>query len=538
VDLALGATIRLVSLAAVGGLVVVKPRWPSVAIGVGLGLLVVLAGLAFGFAGGQRSARETPATTSRTERRTPSPANPQGRPPTPAEAAVLPLRAASVQEDEAQVTLRPAALAWDDAELENPQRGAYRWYGDAPEPDGWPALDSYQRFTWRQLEPTRGNYNWQLIDSELEAAANRGGRFGLRVMSANSWDGGSAVPDYLMQRMPNGFWFTYPDNRKSMYAPDWNDSDYLDRAEALIRALAQRYANDDRFGWIEIGPYGDFGEWHVWRWPYPRTPTGASDMTVANRQRLIDLHDELFPPQKLVQMIDSATGSDATMGYALSKSPLIGVRADCFGADQFDTRMREVAAVAPDRWKTAPIIVEYCGAESGSGRIAQGKSQVSAHHVSLVEGNHDEYESFKRGEQRDFDETRRRAGYRYRLDSLTLPDAVDTGSSLTITSRWANDGVAPTYADWDVLFQLRDPATGAVAWQGRSSLLLRTLLPTDASALPSVAESFSLGGDVAPGTYHLAVKVQDPNGHYQPLALALRDRADDGSYRLGSITAR
>ncbi len=437
------------------------------------------------------------------------------------------------------VTWLPTALALSDPELVSPRRGAYRWYGEAPEPSGWPALDSYRRYYWREIEPTEGAYTWTSIDAELAQAASRGGRFGLRVMPAVSSDGGSAIPDYLMLRLENGFSFTYPGTATQVYAPDWNDPDYLNRAEALIRALAQQYANDDRLGWIEIGPYGDFGEWHVYQWPYPALG-GAQDMTLANRRRLIDLHVELFPPSKLLQMVDSVTGDNPTMAYALAKSPLIGVRADCFGTSLFDDRMGELEDVAPDRWKTAPIVVEYCGGHAGSGDLARGRNQVDTHHVTLVEGNHDDYGDYASQEQRHLDETRKRAGYRFRLESLTLPSSAAAGSTLSISSRWANDGVAPAYADWDVLFQLVDPVTGAVAWQGESSLSLRSLLPTTGqSSLVTLAETFSLGGTLRAGaTYDLAVKIQDSAGYGQPLALAISGRGSNGSYRIGSLTIR
>jgi hypothetical protein len=48
--------------------------------------------------------------------------------------------------------------------------------------------------------------------------------------------------------------------------------------------------------------------------------------------------------------------------------------------------MREVAAAAPERWKTAPIIVEYCGGEAGSGKFAVGKAQVTGYPNLLAHG--------------------------------------------------------------------------------------------------------------------------------------------------------
>ena len=444
-------------------------------------------------------------------------------------------------------TFSPAAITFSDPEIGNPTRGAYRWYDNAPEPSGWPAADSYMRFTWRQVEPTQDNYQWSLIDPYLSAAASRGGTFGMRIMPADSWNGGTSMPDYLMNEMPGGFWFTYPDNGKLVYAPDWNSTAYMSRAEALIRAIAARYANDPRFGWIEIGPWGDWSEWHVWHWPYTST-SPSQPMTLANRQHLIDMHVQLFPPEKLVQMIDSADlqadGVPPTLGYALSKSPLIGIRSDCFGTSLFDTRMGEVANLGyGDRWKTARIVVEYCNAQTGSGEFSRGLTQVTTGHVSLVEGNHGAYSTLKPQEQADFNQTRKQAGYRLRPTSLSLPGTLVAGSPFTVSSLWANDGVAPPSHQWQVQLQLRNPSTGAVAWQGTSALDPRTLLPTTNSTTGvstpvAASDTFTLAAGLVPGSYDLVMVVQDPGAYYPPLALAIQGRAVDGSYRLGSVTVQ
>ena len=147
-------------------------------------------------------------------------------------------------------------------ELANPYRGSYRWQDDAPQPPAWPIRDSYRRVTWRELEPTQGNYDFSRIDEGIATARANGGVFGFRVQAACTGcaAGGLAVPDYLKDLMPKGFWFRL--NNTSNYAPDWNDPDYLSRLDALLHALGQRYGNDPRVGFVDISSYGDYGEWH------------------------------------------------------------------------------------------------------------------------------------------------------------------------------------------------------------------------------------------------------------------------------------
>ena len=100
----------------------------------------------------------------------------------------------------------PGILAWrgqaadpQTIEVANPYRGSYRWQDDAPQPPAWPVRDSYRRVTWRELEPTQGNYDFSRIDEGIATARANGGVFGFRVQAACTGcaAGGVAVPDYL-----------------------------------------------------------------------------------------------------------------------------------------------------------------------------------------------------------------------------------------------------------------------------------------------------------------------------------------------------
>lgn len=424
-------------------------------------------------------------------------------------------------------TLTPTAIPLSDPEIANPQRGAFDQYGVKPPPSGWPYKDVYWRFSWRNLEPTEGNYQWSLIDDEIAQAKAQGGKFGMRVMPADSTKSGTDIPQYLMDLMPLGFYFTYPGTSTQVYAPDWNDPDYMSRAEALIRAIAARYAKNPAFGWIEICPYGDWSEWHVYNWPYP-SPTGAKDMTLANRKHLIDVFAQVFPADKLVQMVDSANGPNATMTYAMAKSPLIGVRGDCFGDPLYDQRIAQLNAVAPNRWQTAPILAEFCG--GGSGQYTTGLTQVKDDHVAMIGGNFGNYSSHSAQEQQDFDMLRKLSGYRYVLDSVTVPSVIPRGVAVSFKAAWTNAGVAPVHHGWTVVYQLAN-ASGAVAWETPSSLDLRTALP----GASSVTDTLTVPASVTPGTYTLRVIVRDADGYYSPVALAITGRLGDGSYPLGTL---
>src|SRR5207245_630761 len=149
------------------------------------------------------------------------------------------------------------------------------------------------------------------MESRLANAASRGGRWGFRIMAADSSRGGNsaAVPQYLVNLMPKGFWFTYPGNSYQTSAPDWNDSNFLSRTQALLTAIANKDGNDPRLGWVEIGTYGDWSEWHIWQYPYVNSPygsytnpTGAADMTSANKEQVIQMYINTFPNKHILML--------------------------------------------------------------------------------------------------------------------------------------------------------------------------------------------------------------------------------------------
>jgi hypothetical protein len=435
----------------------------------------------------------------------------------------------------ARVSLVPTSIAESDPEISNPFRGSYEWLDSAPQPAGWPVVDSYARIGWRELEPQQGVYDFTYLDKELAQAKARGGKLGLRIMPACTGCSPTSieVPDYLKALMPQGFWF--PLNGTNNYAPDWNSAAYLDRLNRLLQALGQRYDNDPRLGWVEISAYGDWGEWHVTGWPYP-SPTGATPITDANARKIVDMNVAAFPHKRLLMLHDD----QAALAYALSLSPAIGIRNDCLGDQWFTNAMTALLPIIKDRWKTAPIITEYCYQHPQSAGFRLAAGQIQTFHVAMIgNGNMDPLSSFSAADQSLFRSNNEAAGYRFILNNMTLPSHVTPGSSFTLDASWSNLGATPSYTQWSVSLRLSDPATGAVVWQEPSRVDLSTLLPTRDGTIDHpavVTDTAVLPATVRPGRYVLSVVAADPSGYYQPLNLAVRGRRPDGSYPVGTVT--
>jgi hypothetical protein len=160
--------------------------------------------------------------------------------------------------------------------------------------------------------------------------------------------------------------------------------------------------------------------------------------------------------------------------------------------------------------------------------------QVPQYHVSILGSNN--------GPDPNTDPTSyaqglKTMGYRYQLDTLTLPATITQSSAFTVSSAWENVNVAPIYLPMNVMVQLRTSAGGTVAWQAQSSRDLRTLLPTGGSRV-TTTDTFTVPNTVSPGTYTVSVQVLDPAGVSVPLRLAISGREGDGSYTLGTVTVQ
>ena len=61
----------------------------------------------------------------------------------------------------------------------------------------------------------------------------------------------------------------------------WNNPAFLADWRGLMAALGARFDHDPRLGWVDIGGYGSYGEWHLYQ--QPGTPIGEANMATLIR---------------------------------------------------------------------------------------------------------------------------------------------------------------------------------------------------------------------------------------------------------------
>lgn len=448
--------------------------------------------------------------------------------------------------------LEPAPLY--DKQLTGPLRGLYGWLAEQTAPTSEPEQDFYQRYAWRTLEPSADRYDFSPIDHELQHLPP-GAKFGFRVMAMNpnSWVGGTDVPQYVADKLDKGFYVpAAPGNFRKLariYIPDWNDPFFLERLERFITALGARYDGDPHIGWIEIGMYGAWGEWH--RFGLSNFPAGAipyynplynasfaEDARSETKHRIIRAYANAFRRTQLLMMTDDADG----LAYALSLStPIpIGLRRDSWGSSHFaDAFSSDVSALMTNRWKIAPFIVESFGGKRAFQVGAAGMvDQIKRYHVSAIAngGFAQHWDDLSREEQDAIVSSAEATGYRIRIAQVCLPSQVHAGETISLDSYWINEGAAPTYESWNVHFLLVSQSRSRPVVDAISNLDISRLLP--GSTVSMVSDSLRVPQKLAPGKYVVEVSVTDRNGYRKPLPLAIQGRDASGAYGIASISVQ
>ena len=125
---------------------------------------------------------------------------------------------------------------------------------------------------WNKLNPAKGVYDWTELEKLLNALAEHNMGYALRVLPY--------TPSFIKSDFPpqeEYDWtppFVYEMGAKKIqidlrgteyhaYAPVWDDSIYIWAAKEFAKALAEKYDGDPRIEYIDIRPFGEWGEWHT-----------------------------------------------------------------------------------------------------------------------------------------------------------------------------------------------------------------------------------------------------------------------------------
>lgn len=193
--------------------------------------------------------------------------------------------------------------------------------------------------------------------------------------------------------------------------------------------------------------------------------------------------------------------------------------------------MRIDGANAENVWQTAPVVFETCWTiqywVNQGWDVGQIVDWALANHVSGVNNKNAHVPSSAMPE---IQRLLKYMGYRFVLRELRHPQSAHPGESVTISMDWQNIGVAPSYSDYVLAFQLRNQAGTEVARRVTGNTT-RYWLPGSFG----VNDSFPLPGSLAKGTYTLSLGLVDPATGNPAVQLAISGKDSAGWYPLSTL---
>lgn len=420
---------------------------------------------------------------------------------------------APAQAATADFTFSPKILPAQTTDLANPLRGQYQWMGYGNQPAGWPGNDIYYRdqVYWGRIEKTKDVYNLAPFEDLLNRAGANKGKAGFRVMAycPGCWMNYRTDKDNWPQVTPS--WLPLQAGNDN---PDWNSEVFLSQWEDLMKVLGDKYRDDPRLGYVDVGGYGKYGEWH--------TDVNTTRPTDASMKRIVAAVAKNFPKKWVV--INTMTAPEFTK-WAVDTYPNMGMRTDNLGCPDMYS-MVPSSPILHDVWKTRPFITEWCTRAD----MAVAKDQVTKWHLANVgSGNYPATSVDTATELENFKTAVRSSGYKYRLSNLTIPAGFGNGTAQTVSMTFANEGSTPTYETiWRPNIIMKNLATGKYFTFPQRAYLNQ--------ALPgSRTFNTSISYKLPSGTYSVFYDVRDSTGYSPRMQLNNYGQQPNGTYYAGSF---
>jgi hypothetical protein len=426
-------------------------------------------------------------------------------------------------------------------------------------PENYPGTAvAYFRWTWRQIEPVRGQIDFSMIDNAIQSANLLGETLSFRVMVIE--EGGAGVPDWLLAAPHSAQGVTVD----GTFWPDYRDPSFQAEHARLLGALGDRYDDHPAVDHVDIGTVGCWGEWNTACLSgadsiidvYQPSSDAERDAIATAYRQVIDDHAAAFQVTPLVMLGLGGTGREREIMVHAMKAKA-GWRVDCWGDwEWFSTSwshqgnlypdmiaaMTQAYPAFPEVWKHAPIQLEVCGTiegwhgkgwsvEAPDGYVHKSFQWALEQHAAVLNAKRSPIPA-------DYvpamQELLKKNGYRYVIDQLNHESRVQSGGQMVLGSSWSNLGVTPSYTRRTLSYRLRSAATTRAF---ETDADVRSWLPGSWQRV----DSFSVPSDLPKGPYAIEVAILDRAGEnpttaaLPPLFLGIEGRGSDGWYALSEL---
>lgn len=380
----------------------------------------------------------------------------------------------------------------------------------------------YLRFSWRNIEPNKGEYDFSMIDSAIQQFSELGMQIALRITSAET--SRYSTPQWVFDEGCKSFIYgeNGMDPNGPYMIPDFDDPVYLEYQKKFVAEFGKRYNGNPNIAFVDVGNLGVWGEGHTY--------TSGVNYTKETAQTCIDMYKDAFPDTKVFVM-NMTQKYDQLIDYVIENG--LGWRNDGFWV--YNSYLYVPKEQYERFWRTNPVNME---AQHWDRRVEWNADEAfeafSTIHPTFF-GLHGYVGSIMDSVDADFvTKAAKRIGYRFLPETVTLTNQANAHGYLNLNVVWRNNGCAPAYRDYYPAITLKnkngniettmvDPSFSMAAVESDSSLVEQVKLKLN-STLPG-------------GEYEAYLSVGKLDG--TPV-VALPINGDDGNkrYHIGKVSVR
>jgi hypothetical protein len=472
------------------------------------------------------------------------------------------------------VTVTPAENT--NAVLRNPDMGwvIYENFAIDPNPrssstmlglpgDDLPEVDTVSlMFSWQDIEPRQGVYDFSRVDTAYDYWRQRGKTLQLRL-SAESllwWatqnpPAGEGVPDYVLAQMADREKQTRKLGNAAYVVVDARNSFYRKRLKAFLLAVGKHFDEQRPVSLIDLRGFGAWGEWHSgFRYPNLEERRAAlkgildiwSEALSRHTLALCGSYDPDEPKELYAgptDKFDPAFTNHYTeflrysaFDYALTKTNITLRRDGC--GSSVHSNERKLNEEAFRTFRRAPMFSEFIdsyaslkkGGSNWVRRVVQDGLSLHPNYLNLIGWQRDDARNFARERPDLIALGLRQMGYRLVPTRVQYPNQITNGVPFEVRFDWVNRGVGRALRDYQIQFLLMSPASGKAAESAPDTLSTsRWLQGTIYSTTQGVTFQ-----NLPPGDYLLAFTLRDP-ATQRAIALPIPGAGVEGRYEIGWI---
>ncbi|MBX7255355.1 MAG: DUF4832 domain-containing protein [Candidatus Hydrogenedentes bacterium] len=398
--------------------------------------------------------------------------------------------------------------------------------------DEFPGLSCvFLRLPWSHIEPVEGKFDWSVVDAPAQRWIDKGLQVAFRFTSSESFMRYS-TPKWVEEAGAKGYNFTPGklDESGPYWEPDYADPVFLEKLDHFLAAAAARYDGNPNVAFVDVGSFGVWGEGHTFASTGIKVPAEVVKMH-------IDLYAKHFKRTLLTANDDFAFQGDDIIPYAFSKG--MTLRDDSILV-QPPPNSYFHADLAQAVWPKLPVVLEH----EHYGSSVNKKAWIRDIFMRAIEEYHASYMSihwwpheFLASERELIQRANLRLGYRIQLREASWPESVSLSERITLSSVWANAGVAPCYPGGFVAYTLKDANGGIVAVFVNEAFDVRNLEVAAPDQAPEqhIDSEHGFAPNMSPGTYDVYISVGLRDGT-PTIALPLNDEDGHRRYCLGKMT--